>query len=46
VVALDLRGFGDSERPASEYGSATLAADVASAASHLGLERFAAVSED
>lgn len=46
VVAVDLRGFGDSERPAVGYDTATMAADVAALATHLGLERFAVAGED
>src|SRR5919202_2166786 len=39
VVALDLRGRGDSEKPPSGYGLATHAADAIRTLDHLGVER-------
>jgi pimeloyl-ACP methyl ester carboxylesterase len=46
VVALDCRGYGDSSRPLDGYDTATMAADVAALAEHLGHHRFAVVGED
>jgi pimeloyl-ACP methyl ester carboxylesterase len=46
VIALDCRGFGDSERPVGGYDTQTMAADVAALATHLGFERFRMVGED
>lgn len=46
VVAMDLRGFGDSERPADGYDTESLGADVAALATHLGLQQFAVIGED
>jgi pimeloyl-ACP methyl ester carboxylesterase len=43
VYALDLRGRGESDRPAEGYGFAYHAADVLGFAAALGLERFALV---
>lgn len=37
IVAVDLRGHGDADRPPSGYGVATLAADVVAAMDTLGL---------
>lgn len=39
VVAPDLRGFGESDRPLAGYDSRTVADDVASLIAALGLER-------
>ncbi|MBB5917674.1 pimeloyl-ACP methyl ester carboxylesterase [Nocardia transvalensis] len=39
-IALDLRGHGDSDW-SGDYRVATMAADVAAAADHLGIDRFA-----
>jgi pimeloyl-ACP methyl ester carboxylesterase len=46
VVAVDNRGFGGSQRPFSGYDTATMAADVAELATHLGFDRFRIVGED
>lgn len=46
VVAVDLRGFGDSQRPPAGYDTRTLAADIAALATHLGHERFRIAGED
>lgn len=43
VIALDLRGRGDSDRPADGYGFAGHAQDIEAAADTLGLDRFAVV---
>ena len=40
VIALDLRGRGDSDKPASGYGFAYHALDILALADALGLERF------
>ncbi len=41
VVAVDLRGFGESQAPESGYAMEALAGDVLALADSLGLERFA-----
>ncbi len=46
VVAVDNRGFGGSQRPVAGYDTATMAADVAGLATHLGFDRFRVVGED
>ena len=46
VVLMDLRGFGDSERPTTGYDTGTLAADVVALADELGHERFRVMGED
>jgi pimeloyl-ACP methyl ester carboxylesterase len=46
VVAVDKRGFGGSQRPLTGYDTATMAADVAELASHLGFDRFRVAGED
>jgi pimeloyl-ACP methyl ester carboxylesterase len=47
IVAPDLRGLGDSARPADGYDSASVAADVAELAiERLGLDRFHLVGHD
>jgi pimeloyl-ACP methyl ester carboxylesterase len=46
VVAVDNRGFGGSQRPLAGYDTATMAADVAELATHLGFDRFRIVGED
>ncbi|WP_234315671.1 alpha/beta fold hydrolase [Streptomyces albus] len=46
VVAPDLRGLGDSARPADGYDSATMSDDIAALMAHLGHETYAVVGED
>ncbi|MEU6483666.1 alpha/beta hydrolase [Streptomyces sp. NPDC046887] len=46
VVAVDARGVGLSERPATGYDTATLARDMAGLMASLGHERFAVVGHD
>lgn len=46
VVAVDLRGFGGSGRPATGYDTRTLAADVAALMATLGHDRYRVVGED
>ena len=46
VLAADLRGFGDSERPATGYDTGTLAEDIAAAVASLGYKSFRLVGED
>lgn len=46
VIAPDLRGLGDSSRPASGYDKQTVARDVRDLVRHLGLERFHLVGHD
>ena len=46
VIAPDLRGLGDSDRPFAGYDKRTLAADIAELTEQLGLERFALVGHD
>lgn len=46
VVAVDIRGFGDSDRPVGGYDTRTMAADVAELAIDLGFDSFRVVGED
>jgi pimeloyl-ACP methyl ester carboxylesterase len=46
VIAPDLRGLGDSDRPRSGYDKRTLARDVLAVADHFGLNRFAVAGHD
>jgi pimeloyl-ACP methyl ester carboxylesterase len=46
VIAPDLRGLGDSDRPLGAYGKAGLAADIAELTDRLGIGRFALVGHD
>lgn len=47
VIAPDLRGLGDSTRPAGSYDKKTLGADIAALViDHLGFERFHLVGHD
>jgi pimeloyl-ACP methyl ester carboxylesterase len=46
VLAVDLRGFGDSERPASGYDCGTMASDLIKVADAAGLDKFRVVGED
>ena len=47
VIAPDLRGLGDSTRPAGGYDKATLGADIAALViDHLGFKRFHLVGHD
>ncbi|WP_336488991.1 alpha/beta hydrolase [Methylobacterium nigriterrae] len=51
VVAIDLRGYGDSDKPESDgdhgpYAKRTMAADAVAVMRRLGYERFAAVGHD
>lgn len=46
VVVPDLRGLGDSDRPADGYGSATMSDDIAALMSHLGHDSYTVVGED
>jgi pimeloyl-ACP methyl ester carboxylesterase len=50
VVCLDLRGYGESDKPTADtpdvYGKRTMAADVVAALAALGHERFALVGHD
>ncbi|HET6293058.1 MAG TPA: alpha/beta hydrolase [Kribbella sp.] len=46
VIAPDLRGLGDSDRPLGAYGKETLAADIAELTDQLGIGRFALVGHD
>jgi pimeloyl-ACP methyl ester carboxylesterase len=46
VVAPDLRGFGYSGKPASGYDAATMAADLAALADHLGLRDITVLGHD
>ncbi|MCG3754243.1 alpha/beta fold hydrolase [Amycolatopsis sp. Poz14] len=46
VVVPDLRGLGDSARPAGGYDSATMSDDVAELMAALGHETYAVVGED
>jgi pimeloyl-ACP methyl ester carboxylesterase len=46
VVAPDLRGLGDSARPADGYDSATMSDDIAALMAHLGYESYSVIGED
>lgn len=46
VVVPDLRGLGDSDRPADGYDSATMSDDIAELMSHLGHQEYAVIGED
>jgi pimeloyl-ACP methyl ester carboxylesterase len=46
VVAVDIRGFGDSDRPVGGYDTETMAADVAALATGLGFDTFRVAGED
>ncbi|MGK5636767.1 alpha/beta fold hydrolase [Streptomyces sp. URMC 126] len=46
VVVPDLRGFGDSARPAEGYDSATMSDDIAALMHHLGHDRYTVAGED
>jgi pimeloyl-ACP methyl ester carboxylesterase len=46
VVAVDIRGFGDSDRPVGGYDTQTMADDIASLATRLGIDTFRVVGED
>ncbi len=50
VIALDLRGYGDSDKPDATtpevYSKRTMAADVVQVAAHLGHDRFAVIGHD
>ena len=46
VIAPDLRGFGDSAKPATGYDKKTLAQDVHALAASLGLQRVSLVGHD
>lgn len=46
VIAPDLRGLGDSERPAAGYDKATLAVDVNALLEHLGVAQADVVGHD
>ena len=46
LYAPDLRGFGDSDKPAGPYGAAEHAADIAALLDALGLDRVGVVGHD
>ena len=46
VVVPDLRGLGDSARPADGYDSATMSDDIAELMAHLGHESYSVMGED
>ncbi|MFJ8542330.1 alpha/beta fold hydrolase [Streptomyces sp. NPDC093586] len=46
VIAPDLRGYGDTDKPASGYDKRTMANDVVALMDHLGHERIALVGHD
>lgn len=50
VIALDLRGYGDSDKPDAEtsevYSKRTMAADVVAVAAQLGHDRFTIIGHD
>jgi pimeloyl-ACP methyl ester carboxylesterase len=46
VICPDLRGYGDSDKPADDYAKRTMAADVVAVARELGHSTFALVGHD
>jgi pimeloyl-ACP methyl ester carboxylesterase len=46
LIAPDLRGFGDSDKPAGAFGPADHAADILALMDRLGLSRFGVVGHD
>jgi len=46
VIALDLRGYGATEKPAAGYDKRTMARDVRELMRHLGVDRAAVVGHD
>jgi len=50
VIAVDLRGYGASDKPAAAtpdtYSKRTMAADIVAVAAHLGHDRFALIGHD
>jgi pimeloyl-ACP methyl ester carboxylesterase len=46
VIAPDLRGFGDSDKPATGYDKATMAEDIHALSASLGLERVGVAGHD
>ncbi len=46
VIAPDLRGFGDSDKPASGYDKRTVAEDIRQLVRHLGLREITLVGHD
>jgi pimeloyl-ACP methyl ester carboxylesterase len=46
VLAVDVRGFGDSERPPSGYDCGTIASDLIKVADAVGFDKFRVVGED
>jgi pimeloyl-ACP methyl ester carboxylesterase len=46
VIAVDIRGMGDSERPEHGYDTETLANDINALTKHLGIERYSVIGHD
>ncbi|TDE25338.1 alpha/beta hydrolase [Actinomadura sp. 6K520] len=46
VICPDLRGYGDSDKPADDYSKRTMAADIVSLARALGHDQFALAGHD
>ena len=46
VLAVDVRGFGDSERPPFGYDCGTIASDLIKVADAVGFDKFRVVGED
>ncbi|MBO9621247.1 MAG: alpha/beta hydrolase [Sphingomonas sp.] len=46
IIAPDLRGYGETDKPASGYDKRTMAADLAALLDTLGIERIALVGHD
>lgn len=46
VICPDLRGYGDSDKPADDYSKRTMAADIVALAGALGHDRFALAGHD
>lgn len=46
VIAPDLRGYGDTDKPAGGYDKRTMASDIVALAQALGIGRFALIGHD
>ncbi len=46
VIVPDLRGYGETEKPASGYDKRTMAADIAALMDHLGIDRAPVIGHD
>ncbi len=46
LIAPDLRGYGDSEKPQSGYDKRTMATDIYELMRHLGIDKIALIGHD